>query len=183
MTALAAPTDVRSFLSLAANQDDALLTSLCDAASAFVLSYLNIPGFAIATYSETVDGTGTRTLVTRNRPITDVASVTVNGRVLPRSTGYGVNGYTFDRFGIYLRGYVFDRDILNVDITYSAGYASVPYDIKQAVVEIVAEKYQRRLRMGVASKSIGQESISYNQNDLTPHAKLVLSQYRVSMIP
>lgn len=183
MTALAAPADVRTFLNLNANQDEALLLILCDAASAFVLKYCNRDTFDIVAFTEQLDGTGTRTIVPANRPITAVASLSISGHAIPLSTGYANNGFTFDRYGVYLRGYVFDKEMRNVDITYSSGYATLPSDVKQAVVEIVAEKYQRRLRLGVSSKSIGQESISYSQNDLTPNAKMVLNQYKVRFIP
>lgn len=176
--ALADTDDVRAFLSLAASQDETLLLSLIAAASAFVLKYVDVDGFAVAAYTEKYNGPGGTVLCPDHRPITAVTSLAVNGTAIAASINCSDSGYVFDRSGIYLRGYRFHEGFMNVDVSYSAGYAAVPDDIKQAVVEIAAEKYQRRLRLGISSKSIGQESIAFSQNDLTPHARVVLNQYK-----
>lgn len=176
--ALVETTDVRNFLSLAVDQDEDLLLSLIAAASAFVLKYIDVEGFEIKSYTQKYNGTGSNVLCPDNRPITAVASLAIDGIAVSASINCSDAGYVFDKYGIYLRSHRFCEGVMNVDVTYSAGYAVVPDDIKQAVIEIVAEKYQRRLRVGISSKTIGQESIAFSQNDLTPHARIVLNQYK-----
>lgn len=178
---LAAPTDVQAFLSLPTTQDTALLELLCEAASSFVLTYCNRDTFAITARTERYNGTGSRVLVVDNRPIVSVQSVSIYGKDVPASVDFG-NGYIFDKTSITLYGSRFDKDIRNVEVSYTSGFATLPASIKQAVVEIVAEKYQRRTRLGVSSKSIGQETISYSQNDLGPSAKAVLNQYKIPFL-
>lgn len=179
MTALATSADVRTFRGLPAGQDEALLTSLCEAASAFVLKFIGRTGFAIEQVTETYNGTGTRMVLLRHRPVTAVSAMKINGVTIPASNGYSQNGYYLEHNGaVCLRGYRFDRDQGNVDITYSHGYASVPADVKQIVVEMVAMKYERRTRLGVSSKSIGQETISYATTDLSAENRTLLNQYR-----
>jgi hypothetical protein len=178
MTALVEPADIQQLLGKPADADTELLTVLCDSASAFVLQYLGRESLDIATYTERYNGTGSDTLVPNCRPITGVTSVRINNVDIQPSVNYG-NGFFFDKRGIYLYGHKFDRALKNVELVYSAGFAAIPLDIKQACVDLVAEKYQRRTRMGISSKSMGQESITYSANDLAPHAKLALNQYKV----
>jgi hypothetical protein len=180
---LASATDVRTFINAPA-ADDALLTQLVTAASAFALGYMELPATAFqdTAYTHRYNGTGSRVLVPRIRPLISIQSVKVDERAIPAIINGSDYGYRFDEDAIYLRGYEFTRDLQNVEVMYHAGYTAVPADIKQAVVEVCAEKYQRRLRLGITSKSIGQESISYSQQDLSPNAKLVLEQYKTRFL-
>ena len=181
---LATAADVRAFLNLAGNADEALLTSLCAAASDFVYAYCETDSFVAADFDELYNGTGSRRLVPNHFPINSVAEVKVDNRLIaPRDLDANINtGYSFSKTTIALHGYVFTRELQNVRIKYNAGFTELPEALKQAVVEIVAEKYQRRLRMGISSKTIGQESISYSQNDLLPHTKAVLNQYKTTFL-
>jgi Phage gp6-like head-tail connector protein len=180
--ALATVDDVRKFLSLNASQDEDLLQRLVDGASAFVLAYMNRTSIEVETYTETYDGSGSQTLCPNNFPIKSVASLSINNNAILAATTYHSAGFKHDTIRIILQGHRFTPGLMNVAVTYDAGYDTLPADLTQAVVEIVAEKYQRRLRMGVTSKSIGQESISYSQNDILPHCKLVLNQYSINYI-
>jgi hypothetical protein len=60
-------------------------------------------------------------------------------------------------------------------------YNFVPYDIEQAVIEIVGERYRYRLRIGEASKSMGgQETASFLVKDgLTAAIQTRLNPYRL----
>jgi len=46
-------------------------------------------------------------------------------------------GFLFDTRRVLLRGFRFCRGVQNVAISYTAGYASVPLDLKQAGLEIL----------------------------------------------
>lgn len=179
MTTLCTPADVRTYLGLTEVQAaDAMLQPLCDAADAFVLSYLNRPTLAVTTYTETYHGTGSSTIVPHQRPLRSVSSVVVGGTPQAPATGQGA-GFVYDDLAIYLRHGVFCRGVKNVQLTYEAGFETVPADIVRAAIDIVSEKYMKRTRVGVASKSIGQESISYRADDVTPFAAKALRQYRL----
>lgn len=62
-------------------------------------------------------------------------------------------------------------------------YDLCPWDISQAVVEFVAERYKRKGRIGVVSKNLGgQESVTFSKNSLTEDVRQLLQPY-VRVIP
>jgi hypothetical protein len=150
-----------------------------------------------ATYTEAYDGTGTNRLTLRNFPVTAITSLTVETRpVNPAPNPLSV-GYLFDEFGVYLSGgdsmqvvtpqspnvwagSYFPRHSQNVQITYTAGYATVPDDINQACIELVAFKFQQRNHVGVVTRSLnaGGESVSYQQGFIPPEVQGILQVYR-----
>lgn len=174
---LCAATDVQVFLSLAAGQDDALLGALCTRASAFVQSMLNRK-LMTATYTDTFSGRGNNRIGLPNYPVTAVASVTVDGTAIPAATGALDSGFLFDENLVYLRGYVFARGVRNVVIAYTAGFDTVPADVQQACIEIVAAKYKRRNELHVSGKTLNGETINFSQADVPASAKTVLNQYK-----
>lgn len=171
--------DVRDYMGLSSSAaPDAVLDPLCAAAEAFVLSYLGRTSLTVASYTETLHGNGADRITPRNTPIKTVTSVTVDGVAVPAATSVTGDGFVYDELCIYWRGGRFGKGIANVQIVYSAGFDTVPEDIKRAAIDIVGEKFTRRSRIGVQSKNIGQESITYRADDVTPFAKQALARYR-----
>ncbi len=168
--------DVQAFLSLNAGQDIALLQTLITNASAMVMNMLN-RNLLQATYSETRNGVGSDRMAFHEYPVSAVSSVTLDGVAVPLSTGPNVYGYVFDEKMLYLRNGRFCRGVQNVVIGYTAGYASVPADVSQATVEIVATKYKRRTTIDVSAKTLNGETISFTQADIPASAKSALKNY------
>jgi uncharacterized phiE125 gp8 family phage protein len=172
--------NVKAYLSppLVTTADDALLSRLITAASQFIQSWLNRT-IASASYSETRNGSGSARLFLRNRPVTAVASVTVDGVAIaassPAPTG---DGYLFDESSLYLVGHCFMRGTQNVTVQYTAGYAATPPEIEQACIALVALRYKERDRIGQGSKNIGGETVSFQQNDMPADVATILDQYR-----
>ena len=88
-----------------AGPNDALLSQLITAASAFVAGYLN-RSLLSASYAETYDGTGTRMLMLRRGAITAVQSVSFCGRTLTTAADpvAGAPGILFDGRRVSLIG-------------------------------------------------------------------------------
>src|SRR5262249_6589951 len=82
-------------------------------------------------------------------------------------------GYTFTPTELALRGYVFTRRPQNVAVTYTAaGYATTPPDIAQACIELVAQHYRERSRIGEVSKTVGGgETVTFSQKDMSDPVK------------
>jgi hypothetical protein len=78
--------------------------------------------------------------------------------------------------GVFLKG-VADTD--SIKVTYSAGYSTVPYDLQQAVKELVAYWYGRETgrRVGVRSNTAGDTSISY-ESDVPQAVATIFNRYR-----
>jgi hypothetical protein len=66
-----------------------------------------------------------------------------------------------------------------VQVSYTAGYLSVPIDLKQAAIEAFALTYRQRVRIGEKSNSMnGQVTISFDMSDVPPRSMAIFSQYR-----
>lgn len=159
-------------------EDDLLLVRMIDAASATIERYCGRT-FASQSYTDVSHGTGQRKMTLRNVPVTAVTGVVVNGRTIPARPAVTGQGYTFNSFGVSLTGFTFDVGTDNVEVTYTAGYATVPEDVDMACCELVALRYKTLDRLGVLSKTLAGESISFNTGDFSDPVKRALDQYRV----
>jgi hypothetical protein len=98
---------------------------------------------AAQSYSVAFNGNGMARRMLPDYPVTAVASVTVDGISIPQANTPTASGFLFDDRGVYLRGYTFSRGVQNVAISYTAGYATVPEDIEEACLELVALTFDR----------------------------------------
>lgn len=165
--------------------DDALLARLITAASRFIESWLDRQVLP-ADWIEVRDGNGGQRLVFANAPVSAVLSLTIDGLTIPpapppEALGGGgfAAGYIFTPTELALRGYVFTRRPQNVVVTYTAGYSSVPPDIGQACIELVAQRYRERTRIGEVSKALmSGETVTFSQKDMSDGIRTLLSEYR-----
>ena len=156
--------------------DDVLLARLISAASDFIQSWAD-RDFSIQTYIDVRDGTGTNKIMASNYPIVSVTNVTVGNQAVPESIDGIQYGYRNDNNRIWLVGGRFPMGTGNVQITYEAGYQTVPFAIEQGCIELVAHKYFLKDRIGINSKVINGETVSYTQKDLRDDFKSVLASY------
>ena len=156
--------------------DDALLTNMVARVSAAAESFMGRT-IASTAYTETHNGRGLSKLAFGQVPVISVASVTINGTAIPARNSPTSSGFAFDQQLLYLCGYTFTRGVQNVVVQYTAGFASVPTDIEQAVLELIALRYVNKDRVGVSSKALAGEQISWFHNAPTDVMD-VLDQYR-----
>src|SRR5438309_1085729 len=157
LTTLAA---LKAYAQVSVSTDDAVLTSMIAAASAAARSYLN-RDVTTASYTITRDGRGTAMMLLPQFPVTAVAQVIVDGRTIPAQSAFGLPGYRFTDTSLILAGFCFTRGFGNVQVGFTAGYATAPADIAQAVNEWVALRYKERDRIGFQSKSLAGETVSF----------------------
>lgn len=168
LTTLAA---VKSYAGIKSADSDAELTRLIGAASEWVETYLSRPVLS-ESVSQWRNGHNGAVLVVPFTPITAVSAVVVDGLTIPASA------VSFTPIAIKLDGYRFTAGVQNVRVDYTAGYAAVPADIEQAVIEACTLAYKRRDHLDVSAKSLAGETISYITAAFTPSSKQVLDQYR-----
>jgi len=170
--------DVEGWLKLSAgNADEALLARLISAASTFAQSWCNRQ-FAVQPYIEARDGNGNIKMTFGSLPVLSVSSVTISGVSVPLGDAVQSTGYYFTAARLMLNGYRFERGCGNIQLQYTAGFATTPPDVAQAVIEIVAQAYRERDRIGLSSQAIGGETTSYTLKDMPPRAASILSNYR-----
>jgi hypothetical protein len=91
----------------------------------------------------------------------------------PGEPGWRLNGNV-----ILLFGHWFGRGLVNVSVSYSAGYATAPADVAEAVMELVGLRYRGRDRLGKVTESIGgMATTSYTQRDVSPFVASVIARY------
>jgi hypothetical protein len=178
--------------------DDALLARLITATSRTITNWLNRP-ILTADWVESKDGLGGPYGPREARfafaviPVTAVSLVVVDGITVPpipspvpAPPGQSVAslsptqaGYVFSPTQLVIRGYCVPRKAQSVLLHYTAGYASVPDDVQQAAIEMVALRYRVRTRIGEVSKRIGEEVIAYDRSDIPASLKTMLNPYRL----
>ena len=174
--------DLKAWLPNQGNNDDTTLQSLVTNGSLQVLQYLNRPHIlasVIGALNEMYDGNDSDRLLPHSFPIIGVTSVTVDTVAVPSAASATASGFLFDSRRVLLRGFAFNRGVQNVQITYTAGYSTVPLDLKQAAIEAFALAYRQRAHIGEKSNSMGgQVTMAFDMSDVPLRALSVLSQYR-----
>ena len=170
--------NVKAWLGLPADagSSDGLLADLITAASDLVSGYL---GRALLStdYVEIQDGNGAGWMLLRQAPIIAVQSVAFAGLTLTDAADpvNGTPGILFDGRRLSLLGHHFPHGA-PVVVSYTAGYATPPAGVRQAVIELVGEAFKRRDRIGQTSKTLGgQETVAFLITDVNATIKTLLA--------
>lgn len=195
---------VKSWLSIQPNNTDADVTLqfLITSFSQYVLNKTGRDSFSsINTYLETYDGNGSARLFLRNSPIVSVASVSAGSYTFPISTDSNTFGVYIDstKKSIILRGRILSNRVFhrsvgfpigygNISVNYSAGYASVPFDLQEATMRAVSQNYQRKDWIDLASKTLSagggaSGTTRYRDWALEPMVERVLDFYSRYAMP
>lgn len=130
--------------------------------------------------TERYSGDGGTMLILRGHPVTAVSSVSVNGYSIPVATDDFMDGFKFDRDGIYLQGgFIFTEGVLNVLVTYTAGYVANSYEInalEQGVLAMINLWWNRRDHQDKIVEKAGQmTTVKFTADDIPPETKLIIS--------
>lgn len=182
LTTLAA---VKAWIGITVATDDALLASLITAVSGYIENWLN-RSIALQLYVDTYNGLGAAVQVLDNYPVASVSSVYVNGVLIPPRPVLGTvatsstlpGGWVNDDFAVYVIGGRFWRGFQNVQISYQAGYATVPNDIGQACNDIVGDWYKYIQRIGKTSQAIESQTTQFVNQPMPVRAANILQQYK-----
>lgn len=159
--------------------DDTLLTQLVTTCSTWFKNQLGGRDIYSASYTEYFSGCGQRVLFPRQWPITAVSSLVIDGETIVVRPTWDGDGYVIvDEHKLELVGYTAGHGTNNVTLAYTAGYASIPGDIDQAVIEVVAWRYRERKRIGQVSANVGGESITFSQYAAPLSVQAVIDVYR-----
>ena len=160
---------------------DVFLERQINSMSSMVSKYCN-RNFIADTYSEFYKGSGRQKLVLNQFPINYITSVSVDSASLTAGTDYvtadgtyldqGIifkdNGWTW--FG-YLIGIVGEptAPVDNIEVIYSAGYTlepmTLPYDLEDATISMVANLYNEQQNDNVGLKRLTEGKLTYEWKD------------------
>lgn len=163
--------------------DDVLLAKLITNASVMFNTECNRPlGFKQQMITEKRNGNGAARMVLYNWPITAVSSLYINNLLIPSSPDAVKTGFLFDQTGLYLIGQIFPEGFQNVTITYTFGYSTVPEDVQQAVMELVAQKYRRRAHVDQESQNLNGQSVGFAKTDIPREVRTVIDNYSLKVM-
>jgi hypothetical protein len=183
--------DVKRYLDFtdptAASTADAELARLITAASSAMVIEAKLPQredgeaptFFEDTYRETYHGTGATQMLLRWLPVTYVSSVVMHGVPIPRAATPTAAGFLFDTMAVYLRGYTFARGIKNIQVTYTGGFGAdhpTRKALEQAALDLVGLVYRNKAQIGIASKHLGPETISFIQSAMPMRTRDLLAR-------
>lgn len=184
--ALTTLTEVKTYLEIDDTSQDSFLERLINSISDFVEEYCN-RSFGKSDYTEDYHGDGDKKLFLNQYPVNSVTKVTLNNDEV---TDYKIIG---ERTLHRDKTWISKRDeYYNIQVEYNAGYVlpkddtteeprTLPYDLEDVVIEMVAMKYWAKLdeRKGLKDQDQGKVSYSYiTDKDLLPEHRTVLQRYK-----
>ena len=179
--------DVRYWLNLKQTQTatpDLKIARLITAASQMILDLTLRDSFtAPVSYTEKRNGNNTYQIAPYKTPVLSVSSVTASYGAAPLTIQPSVNGSTGwvnDSYRIYLIGNYFPWGLQNITLSYSAGFTAVPSDVRQACIELVAQKWTRSTHIDQDSQKMGDNQvILFSKLDIPAEVRTVINHYRL----
>lgn len=175
--------EVKNFIGMTGSttETDNLLEDLINRTSILFESYIN-EKILSRVYTEYFDGKGAMVLFPKHSPITVITSI---------YDDYDWDWETDDLIDADDYRIVDDRYITlkssvsvlgdykqNIKITYTAGYSTVPDDLKQACITEVSRMYKNRNQVDVTSKTLSDGSVSFFDKDFLPLTITTLNKYK-----
>jgi len=161
-----------------------VLTSYINKASA-LCNLLTDRKLKSRSLTEYYSGDGTNSILTNEYPITAITAVYDD---LDRTYGSDTEidsddlAYLPDglAYKIVYDGGVFQVGIKNIKAQYTAGYVTIPEDLEQACLEIIAYyfKNSEENRFGVTTRTMGGGSMTIETTDIPKSALRILDRYK-----
>lgn len=169
----------KAWLGITAVDSDDAIQRLVTGASEFIQQYLSRDVVVLTYTAERYHGPGGSQLVMRNYPIVSVTQIVVSDQTGTALATYGAADCWFDDRSIYLNnGNTFVSGKGNISVTYQAGFATIPYGLAQATIELVALRWKERDRIGHMSKTLAGETVAFMVKDFPPDVKTYLDQFK-----
>jgi hypothetical protein len=169
---------VKSYLGQVSSSEEGELGRIITAVSHLLIHLIDRPIKAQAC-RHVASGSGRDRIFLPFYPIVSINYVRIDGKDVAAATVGGTDiGYLLNGNTIVLRGVTASRAIMNVDVSYVAGYETVPPPLEQAALELIALRYRERERVGLTSRGLGGESLAFAREQVPPSVDLVLNHYR-----
>lgn len=158
---------------------DTPLNNLIAQVSAAIETYCNRE-FKSTAHSDRFNGEAQPQLCLSNYPIISVTDIREDGtRAFSAASVIDTSSYYVDS----VTGIVnFDRyrpqiGFGNIQVNYTAGYATIPKDIELVATKVVAATFEKRGSDGKTNESLGNYSVSYEAGEWPEDVKAVLEHY------
>lgn len=187
--------DVREYEGITSHGDNELLTRIIERVTSRFERFCDRQ-FADRAYSYLTDPDNAKLdglnnpnqrqiIALRQYPIISVTTVRINEVAYTESTSIYNSGwfiYSKEAGLLGLRGYEWLQGAQNIELVYTAGYATIPEDLQEACIKQVLWHYKQGKGahlLGVSGKSLADGSVNlYATNALLPEVKEVLMRYK-----
>lgn len=153
---------------------------MLDSANDFVISYIGRE-IESASYTEFFDGDGQREILMKNYPVTTLTSFEENTGTLQTPVWTPKDATTYklspNIAKLFLTFYK-TRGFQNFKVVYTAGYATIPGDIKLATLKLAAGYYNTSKSDGVKREAVAGDSIEYDTSEIPSDVLVILNNYR-----
>ncbi len=191
--ALTTLANLKEVLGITDGESDVLLTNIINRATDIIESYCNDRRFKSTIYAnEEYDGTGTKYINATHFPITAVTSYQENNGT-PGTPDWDSLQSDYVKYidsgdgpGQFFYAYGFVDGARNFRFSYTAGYATIPYDLEEACLQLCSWIYKDRQSKGMKSETLGE--YSYTKETFTGNVienlglDLILEKYRVPTV-
>lgn len=182
--ALTTLANVKAFKNITVDDHDNELSRLITTVDNFVEEYCGRT-FEQATVTEYHSTTwGQRVLLLKRPPIVSITSFYDDAvRVYGADTLLASTSYVIDDANagiVRLDGTSFGQGLRNVKAVYVGGYATIPFALEQAAIELIwlARDKGDQALLGLRGKSIADGSVSYLDNQWPSGINAILDLYR-----
>ena len=165
--ALSLQADLQRFLQIVfTNQPEPVVDYLIEGADGLIIDYLGFDPQEDAALAEIHDPTGTFDLWVRRPPIASVATITIDGTALA-ATAFEVYLEDEDKSGLIHRidGQRWASKRRGIIVTYAAGYATIPFPLRDASIRIVARAFQKGAEFAAEGRTPGVTQIALAGSD------------------
>lgn len=176
---------MKTYLAISGAEHDSLLNSLIPAVSEAIENYCR-RRFAQESLVEYYDG-GSFSIILARFPVLSIDSVYTDpsGQLNP-GTLISSDSYVLypDPGLLILHSGKFPSGKRAVKVSYTAGYATIPDDLKQSATMLVSAWFIRARQGadGISSESIADYSVSFGPKRLPPAVRSVLDFYRLQVL-
>lgn len=177
---------LKIYLGVIGSSDDTLLTNIANSVETFVENYTGRV-FTSTTYTnEEYEGTDSFELKLKNYPIISLSYLGENENYLENENDwdtidaedYWIDEYSGDR-GIIRANFKFAKYPHHYRVTYVAGYATIPEDLKMAIYDICGTYYNCRKTAGIDRERVGDYDVTFGKGGaVSDLAGSILTNYK-----
>jgi|WetSurMetagenome_2_1015567.scaffolds.fasta_scaffold06367_7 hypothetical protein len=154
--------DVKTYLGITDTSEDDKLNTLIAATNLTIDKYVGWTLAETEYTDEIYDGPGTEALCLKNRPITEIAEITVFDIAVEEVTNYYDYGWYLkdNDSGIVWNNLCWPPGRGIIKVSYTAGFDPIPADIFLGALEMVKFYRETTEKTGILSEVLGDYSIS-----------------------
>ncbi len=161
---------VKEYYGIEHTADDSVIANMIIPQVTAIIDQTCNQVIAAKDYLEIRDGSGAGfglyEMSIRCYPVNSIASVTIDGTVIPPSPDGIQSGWVLPsaKMSVQLINYIFTQGQSNIRIAYNAGYTVIPAEIQAVALHLVGLKYQQRRRIGIASQGVSGQQTVYEKD-------------------